>query len=204
MTVTPNRPRELTDKYSLGYYPAYRELASRIGPAGRVLEVGVAYGGSLLMWQELFPDGLVAGADIDLGATWPRGTVRIVAGQDTPELAAAAREASPEGYDLIVDDASHHGGLSAATWRLLWPLVKPGGWYVLEDWPVAYLQPWAGTERFGGDAMLKLAQSFVRELEPAPGALDYRGHPAPSTGSGITELWYRFGQAMLHKRGGDE
>ena len=43
MTGAPNRPQSSgagTDKYSLGYYPAYAELARRIGPAGRVLEVG--------------------------------------------------------------------------------------------------------------------------------------------------------------------
>lgn len=202
MTAAPNRPLPSaagTDKYSLGYYPAYAELARRIGPAGRVLEVGVAYGGSLAMWQDLFPGGLVAGADHDPAATWPDGTVRIVAAQDAPDLPDLARLASPDGWDLIVDDASHHGGLSQVTFRLLWPLVRPGGWYVLEDWPVAFLDPWKDSGRFGGDAMLRLAQSWVRDLEPAPGAVDYGGHPAPSPGTGIGELWYRFGQAMLHK-----
>lgn len=194
-----NAPRQLTDKYSLGYYPAYHDLALQIGKQGRVLEVGVAYGGSLMMWQELFPDGLIVGVDNDPTAIWPEGTVRIIADQDSSDMVDLACDASPDGYDLIIDDASHVGSLSEVTFELLWPLVKPGGWYILEDWPVAFLAPWAHTSRFGGEAMLKLVQSWVRLLEPAPGAVDYRGNQAESPGSGIAELWYRFGQAMLHK-----
>jgi hypothetical protein len=188
-----------TDKYSLGYYPAYAELAKRIGPAGRVLEVGVAAGGSLRMWRELFPDGLIAGADLDPGCTWPEGTEMILATQDSPYLALRARELSPGGWDLIVDDASHVGELSERTFALLWPLVRPGGWYVLEDWPVAFTEPYASSGSYGGQSMLRLAQSWIRQLEPAPGAADMGGYAAVPAGSGIGELWYRFGQAMVHK-----
>jgi hypothetical protein len=184
-----------TDKHTLGYYPACAELARRIGPAGRVLEVGVAYGGSLEMWQDLFPAGLVAGADQDPSCHWPDGTVRIVAAQESEDLADMARLASPQGWDLIVDDASHNGILSEVTFRMLWPLVKPGGWYVLEDWAVGYLPGYAL-----GDSMLKLAESFLRMLEPAPGATDLGGHQIGRTGSQLAEAWYRFGQAMLHKQ----
>jgi cephalosporin hydroxylase len=182
VTGIAERLGHLTDKFSLGYYPAYQELAREIGPAGRVLEVGVYRGGSLLMWQELFPGGLVAGADNDPGATWPPGTRRIVAHQADPGLAEAARQASPDGYDLIVDDASHIGELSAATLELLWPLVRPGGWYVLEDWTVSLAQPWAAEF---GDAPLRLAESFLRRIGP---------------GRDADRVAYRYGQAMLRKR----
>ena len=202
MTTAPNRPRPSeagTDKYSLGYYPAYADLAAQIGPAGHVLEIGVAYGGSLRMWQDLFPDGLVAGCDSDPQCTWPQGTVQIVAPQDSAYLARYAEHLSPAGWDLIVDDASHVGEVSGRTWRMLWPLVRPGGWYVLEDWPVAIIEPFASSGRFGGLAMLELVQSWVPLLEPAPGAADYTGNPAASPGSGIAELRVLFGQAMLRK-----
>ena len=32
-----------------------------------------------------------------------------------------------------MDDASHRGRLTAAAVAQLWPLVKPGGFYVVED-----------------------------------------------------------------------
>lgn len=172
----------VTDKFALGYFPAYQRLAGIIGPAGRVLEVGVYQGGSLTMWRELFPDGVIAGADINPAATWPPGTIRIVASQDSPDLAAAACAASPDGFDLIVDDASHEGALSEQTFRLLWPLVKPGRWYVLEDWTVGFVQPWVA--QFG-DSMLRLAESFLQMLHPA---------------GDIESAEYRYGQAILRKR----
>ena len=183
-----------TDKYSLGYYPAYAEIAAQVGPAGRVLEVGVARGGSLAMWQGLFPGGLVAGADKDPSCTWPGGAVRIIAPQDSPVLAAAAAAASPGGWDLIVDDASHDGALSQATFALLWPQVRPGGWYALEDWAIGYLPGWGH-----GDSMLRLAESFLAMLEPPHGAVDMGGNVIGRAGTGIAEARFRFSLALLRK-----
>ena len=43
-------------------------------------------------------------------------------------------EAHPElAFDIIVDDASHWNEQQPATLRQLFPLVKPGGYYVIED-----------------------------------------------------------------------
>jgi cephalosporin hydroxylase len=183
----------LADKTLLGYLPVYQRMAEQIGPAGKVLEVGVRGGESLRLWQALFPEGLVAGVDNDTEgpAVWPAGTVSIAAGQDDPEMAKQARQASPGGYDLIVDDASHQGPLSQATFALLWPLVKPGGWYVVEDWWLGYL-PWAAGQY--GDSMLRLAESFLPMLGGPPAEDRFP--------SGIDVLEYRPGQAIIHKYGG--
>ncbi len=120
-------------------------------------EVGVYRGGSLEMWQALFPDGVIVGVDNERDALVPNvpGAHVIRSAQDAPSLPYALHPHGP--FDLIVDDASHVGELSRATWVLLWPLVKPGGYYVLEDWQVAFWQGW-------NDSMLKAAESFLREL----------------------------------------
>ena len=68
-----------TDKVAQGYLDAYRSIAAELGPDARVCEVGVYACGSLATWQDLFPGGLVAGVDIDPGACWPDGTIRVVA-----------------------------------------------------------------------------------------------------------------------------
>jgi hypothetical protein len=38
--------------------------------------------------------------------------------------------------DLVVDDASHEVGRTRAAFDALFPRLRPGGHYVIEDWPV--------------------------------------------------------------------
>ena len=170
-----------TDKVEQGYMPSYNHIADQLGGAARVCEIGVFHGGSLATWQDLFPGGTIAGVDQDPDSAWPPGTIRIVAGQDDPGLPAMLAAHSPE-WDLIVDDASHDGNLAAATLGLLWPLVSPGGFYVIEDW-------FTGFPDYQGPCksppMLGLARSLLDRLRE---------------GSDTESVSYRYGMAILRKR----
>jgi hypothetical protein len=179
----PRALRFCTDKVPQGYLPVYLRLASEIGMSGRVCEIGVWQGESLRMWQALFPGGIVAGVDSDSEARWPQESVRIVAGQDDDALPGRLAGISPAGWDLIVDDASHDGLLSRRTWELLWPLVVPGGYYVVEDWFVCF-PPLA--ERSYGTSMRDTAQSFLDLLDTRNGELE--------------SAEYRYGMIILRKR----
>lgn len=135
-------PRFRTDKdQPHGYLPDYLKLAELLGPRATVCEVGVLDGYSLEMWLELFPDGTIVGVDHNPHSTWPEHTHKVVAGQDSPDLPGLVTKHAPMGCDLIVDDASHIGHMSATTFGLLWPLVNPGGYYVVEDWADPWLFP---------------------------------------------------------------
>ena len=86
------------------------------------------------------------------------------------------------GWDLIVDDARHDGPKTAATFALLWPLVSPGGYYVIEDWMVAL--GWPGWDT---------AACWTR----------WRGCCPCSPGTwDVEEVTYRYGLAVARKRGG--
>jgi hypothetical protein len=171
--------RFATDKVKLGYLPSYLRIAAGLGTAARVCEIGVQDGHGLDMFQALFPDGLVAGVDVNPDAVWPDGTVRIVASQDDPQLPFLLGGHSTE-WDLIVDDASHDGALTMATFRLLWPLVAPGGCYAVEDWMVGLPGVWT---KYGG-SMLTTAQVLLTLL---------------TKGSEAEEITYRYGLAVLRK-----
>jgi hypothetical protein len=161
------------------YLTTYLRLAAQIGTAGRVCEIGVLHGGSLEMWQALFPDGTIVGVDNDPGASWPVGTIPVVAEQADPELPDEIRAVAGFGlFDLIVDDASHDGELTRRTFELLWPLVKPGGRYVVEDWDVHFTYPERG--------MLGVAEAFLLELD---------SHESP-----VESVYYRCGLAVVTKR----
>jgi len=185
-SIDLERPRALrfhTDKVSQGYLPVYLRLAALTGMSGRVCEIGVWQGESLRMWQALFPGGIVAGVDSDPEARWPQESVKIVASQDDENLPERLAGISPEGWDLIVDDASHDGILTSLTWELLWPLVVPGGYYVVEDWFVGLSSQ---THRGYGDSMRWTAQSFLDLLD--------------SRDSELESAEYRYGMIILRKR----
>ena len=178
-TITGPAAPFSTDKIAHGYMPAYHRIVRELGPAARVCEAGVFFGGSLATWQVLFPDGLVAGIDNSPHALWPDGTIEIRAEQDDPALPAMLREHSPE-WDLVIDDASHDGALTARTLELLWPLVRPGGFYVIEDWFTGY-----GDYPGFDDSMLRLAESLLQRL-----------HEDTDT----EDITYRHGMAILRKK----
>ena len=169
-----------TDKVTYGYLPTYLRIAAELGPAARVCEVGVDRGHGLDMLQALFPDGLAAGVDANDDCRWPEGTIQIVCLQDGPLLPARLRQHSPE-WDLFIDDASHDGNLTVATMRLLWPLLAPGGFYVVEDWMVG-LDSWAGYD----GSMLTAAQGLLTLL---------------TRDGDVEDITYRYGLAVLRKRG---
>jgi hypothetical protein len=163
-----------------GYFQTYVMLAGEIGPKGRVCELGVENGESLRMWRSLFPLGEVVGVDADKDAVWPAGTVKVVGRQEDPRLS----DELDGMFDLIVDDASHDGLLTQQSWFSLWRKVKPGGYYVIEDWAVAL----RSDERWGGcwgPGMLKVAESFLPMMAYRDGQID--------------EIRYRFGLIVIRK-----
>lgn len=170
-----------TDKVQQGYMPAYNGIADMIGGAARVCELGVERGGSLATWRDLFQNGLIAGVDISEDALWPAGTVKIVCGQDDPRLPFILK-AHAEAWDLIVDDASHDGAKTRAAFENLWPLVSPGGFYVIEDWFVGYPE-YQGPCR--SPEMLALAESLLGRLRKD---------------SDTESVSYRYGMAIVRKK----
>lgn len=111
-----------------------------------LLELGVYRGGSLLLWRDYFPHGTIVGIDIRLPKGF-RATERVHAFEgsqiDLPFLSHVAEETAPEGFDVIIDDASHLGELTkTAFWHLFDNHLKPGGLYVIEDWGTGYWDDW--------------------------------------------------------------
>jgi SAM-dependent methyltransferase len=111
-----------------------------------MLELGIHHGGSLLMWRDYFAQGVIAGLDQHrVQVDDPSGRIRVYQGdqQDAVLLNRIATEMAPEGFDIVIDDASHFGRLSRATFdRLFHRHLKPGGLYVIEDWGTGYWPSW--------------------------------------------------------------
>ena len=134
------------------YLPIYqRYLAEMDAAAPVILELGVHRGDSLEMLADYFPAGLVLGVDanpMDIVFSTPR----IKAYQGLQDDAALHERIMAENniaaYDLIIDDCAHIGSLAAASFQILFPRLKPGGLYIIEDWGAGYWPKWPEGQRF--------------------------------------------------------
>lgn len=132
-----------TDKYDNGYLPLYEPYLEKFKKQhrGNLLEVGIRKGGSMLLWSNTFPNFEIYGIDIDTlpKINNPRINMFKISQDDKPSIV----QMSPlDGYDIIIDDGSHLGRMSEKTFDICWPLLKPGGLYVVEDWGCGYWSDW--------------------------------------------------------------
>lgn len=178
------RSRELdlsqfdTDKVPNGFLNVYDgPFAPFLDRPITLLELGVRSGGSLLLWRDYFPLARVVGIDADPPAPGSFGErVRFYQGrqEDTAFLSAVAAEAAPDGFDIIIDDASH---LAAPTRTSFWHLfenhLRPGGLFAIEDWGTGYWEAWPDGRAFrDGEPHHHGMVGFVKELIDEQGAHD--------------------------------
>ena len=114
-----------------------------------IFEIGIKRGGSTAFFFELFQPKTIAA--IDIGAPAPvlerwidenhlRNRVKSfyeVNQADVPRLNAIYEQVfGDELLDFVMDDASHLLEETRASFNALFPRLRPGGAYVIEDWVV--------------------------------------------------------------------
>jgi hypothetical protein len=139
-----------TDKIGNRYLDWYERELNTLGRASKVLELGVKNGGSVLLWRDVFSEGEIVGIDKNLGNLDPgvQGVSRLHLYEgsqaDQKFLTDVSQKHAPQGFDLIVDDASHVGWLSRASFDILFDrFLRKGGIYVVEDWTTGYWSDWS-------------------------------------------------------------
>jgi len=105
-----------------------------------IMELGILNGSSLKVWRDYFTNGRVVGVDIDPSRKIHESerTKVYIGSQDSTTLADQIKLDYPEGFDIIIDDASHINDLTLRSFDLYFPSVKPGGYYVIEDTHCTY------------------------------------------------------------------
>lgn len=118
-----------TDKQTNhAYGDAYDGILNR-ETISLMLEIGVADGSSLLAWQEALPTAIVVGMDIHPAAKWA-GEFHL---GDQLSREDCIRVAAGRQFDLIVEDATHDLGATLQTLLYMWPFIKRGGLYIVEE-----------------------------------------------------------------------
>ncbi|MFI5882995.1 class I SAM-dependent methyltransferase [Streptomyces sp. NPDC051554] len=160
-----------SDKWGGHWYtPHYdRYFAPLRDQAVNLLEIGIGGyddpdqgGASLRMWKHYFPRGTVHGLDVHekRGIAEPRLEPLLGDQSDASYLAALALEKGP--FDIVIDDGSHLNDHVLTSFRALFPHVRPGGLYVIEDTQTAYWPGWGGNERDLNDPATSMG--FVKAL----------------------------------------
>jgi len=165
----PELPHQKDERVIEGYgglLADYPELSP-----SRVLEIGVCGGGSLAIWRAMWPEADVIGVDNNLGQVpqWTRdhlesggcGKPAVLRHIDMPPAVTnpadlARRELQGLGeFDLIVDDGGHGPRAVFPGFEIMWPMLRPGGLYIVEDWIQDFLEPqktsWFWLQRLIGD-----------------------------------------------------
>lgn len=136
-----------TDKIISGYMKHYDALLESLrNKEIKLLELGIYKGESLLLWRDYFPMGTIVGIDINLPRDFThQERIYIYEGSQSDKrfLSDVADKIAPDGFDIIIDDASHIGELTEKTfWHLFDNHLRPGGLYVIEDWGTGYWDDW--------------------------------------------------------------
>ncbi|MFD5827625.1 class I SAM-dependent methyltransferase [Lentzea sp. NPDC060358] len=162
-----------TDKWGdLHWYTQHyeRHFARLRTEPVRVLEIGIggyddpdSGGGSLRMWERYFQRGLIHGLDIARkNVAGPR--IMTVRGDqsDAEFLDRLGRDLGP--FDVVIDDGSHFNDHVRTSFHALFPHVRPGGLYVVEDLQTAYWPSWGGHPDGADGTSIGLLKSFVDGL----------------------------------------
>lgn len=141
------KPEHYFDVYAAHFDPIREEPLS-------ILELGIYSGASMLIWRDYFPNAKIVGLDI---MTSPQrlnpheaagGMACIQGDQSNPSDLQRCLDQTPDGrFDVIIDDASHLGALSKASFDFLFVHgLKAGGLYFVEDYGASFMPQFDGKE----------------------------------------------------------
>ncbi|OGM55884.1 hypothetical protein A3F62_01525 [Candidatus Woesebacteria bacterium RIFCSPHIGHO2_12_FULL_44_11] len=123
------------------YFPIYDFYFEKIQNRPlNLLEIGVGWGGSLFTWAEYFPKAKITGIDNNpKRKEFEEGNIKVFIGDqaDSDFLKSVNEQTGP--FDIVIDDGGHMMHQQITAFKTLFPLLKDGGYYVIEDWQTSYL-----------------------------------------------------------------
>jgi 23S rRNA U2552 (ribose-2'-O)-methylase RlmE/FtsJ len=148
------------------YFDVYEAHFERFrGRGPKVMEIGVAAGGSLGMWKAYFgAESRIVGVDIDpkcKAYDAPGIEVFIGSQADPGFLAQVCERHAP--FDVVVDDGSHRSVDMIASFEYLYPRLAEDGVYLVEDTYFCYRRATGGGLKKAG-TFIEYAKDKVDEL----------------------------------------
>lgn len=136
------------------FVAAMDEALARVRPR-RMVEIGILDGGSAIYWQHRYDLTRLAAFDICpealaftnyLTRNKLTDAVRVHLGVDQADRnavhAAIESDFGGELIDAVVDDASHQYAQTKAALETVFPYLRAGGAYIIEDWAWGHTHNW--------------------------------------------------------------
>jgi tetratricopeptide (TPR) repeat protein len=185
-----------TDKWGPHFYtPVYHELFCHLRDRPiQLLEIGVggdalktSGGASLAMWAEYFANGQITGIDITEKHLTLDPRVRVYRGSqdDSALLKKVCDERGP--FDIVIDDGSHVPKHVVASFHILFPVLRDGGMYLIEDVQTTFWPNFGGSTIHGGETV-RLTRTIIECLNHAEIAVADRSHSFPPFAKQIKAL----------------
>ncbi|MEO1104411.1 MAG: class I SAM-dependent methyltransferase, partial [Pseudomonadota bacterium] len=166
--VMDNRPRDrrpsddeaFTIVKPEQYLRLYERIARSLKPSG-ILELGIFEGGSYVFLDKLFEPEAISALDIRKEPVKPlmeyvaraphRHAHFAISQSDEAALQRIVAEDLGGALDLVVDDASHIYEHTKRSFEILFPLLRPRGVYIVEDWSWAHNTGFQGADSHFAD-----------------------------------------------------
>lgn len=136
-------------------------------PPAKVLEIGIGGGGNLLRMREQGYN--VIGVDIEDIKIKDIPCLKADA-CSKPQMQQIARETGP--FDVIIDDGGHRPYEIYCAFKTLWPALKEGGVYCIEDVHVCEKLRWRIWTKLGFPS-LQTVLDEIRRMQHAPYIIDF-------------------------------
>jgi hypothetical protein len=115
-----------------------------------LLEIGVGGyahdkgGRSLTLWESYFSKAKIVGLDIEDKCDLSRGRVKVYQGSQIDKKILREIVNDYGEFDIIIDDGSHLNSHQISTFEILFPHLRKGGIYVVEDLQTSYWDKYGG------------------------------------------------------------
>jgi demethylmacrocin O-methyltransferase len=119
-------------------------------------------GHSLRMWKKYFPFGQIVSLDIYDKSKLQENRIKIYQGSQVDEQVLTKIIENQGKFDLIIDDGSHINEHIITTFKYLFPHLKEGGIYVIEDIQTSYWKDMGGDNKDFNNP--KTAMNFCKRL----------------------------------------
>lgn len=137
----------------------------------KFLEIGILHGDSVKMWERYFPKGDLHFVDktFERITYFSKRSSYYLADQKIPEELRKVIKETGSGFDVIMDDAGHHSEGQITSFIELFPHLKSGGLYIIEDLHTSYWKRYGGHGNHknpvaGSGSIIEFLQNLIHDV----------------------------------------